>query len=62
MKALLDEEFLRCFLDPAFVLFDRAWAEFWHSAYKNERPYFYLHFKFVSRTKPVSQDLHDFSG
>jgi hypothetical protein len=40
VKALLDEEFLRCFLDPAFVLFDRAGTEFWHSAYKNERPYF----------------------
>jgi hypothetical protein len=40
VKTLLDEEFLGRFLDPAFVLFDRAGAEFWHSAYKNERPYF----------------------
>ena len=40
VKALLDEEFLSRFLDPVFVLFDRAGTEFWHSAYKNERPYF----------------------
>jgi hypothetical protein len=42
VKALLDEEFLGRFLDPAFVFFDSAGTEFWHSAYKNERPYFYL--------------------
>ena len=40
VKTLLDEEFLGRFLDPTFVLFDRAGTEFWHSAYKNERPYF----------------------
>src|SRR6185369_11591948 len=40
VKTLPDEEFLGRFLDPAFILFDRAGTEFWHSAYKNERPYF----------------------
>ena len=39
VKALLDKEFFGRFLDPAFVLFDCARAEFGHS-YKNERPYF----------------------
>src|SRR5215217_1381069 len=40
VKALFDKEFPGRFLDTGFVLLDRAGTEFWHSAYKNERPYF----------------------
>jgi hypothetical protein len=42
VKALFDEEFLGRFLDTTLILLDRAGTEFGHSAYKNERPYFYL--------------------
>jgi hypothetical protein len=42
VKALLDEEFLGRFLDPAFVLFDRAGTEFGHPPIKtNVRIFIY---------------------